>query len=574
MKSIRTRLVVYMLLFIVSSLLFGWVAIYRYVGQIILEETLQNHEQIVGTHVSRVESVLQSNENFATTIGYTPEVQSNILECYRMADSYSRHMSYREFEYKMKNYAILRPEYIANIYLADETQERVFAHSDVHRYDMLHNWTPDMRLPRSTPYYSGIRVMAKTSVTARSVPVVSYMLPVYNIAQTNDLLGYLLINLDMDMLFGDAYQGNENIEGYYLTDEAGQVVYSTHYAGDAYAREIVPGTDSTLRENGRYFISRYLPSLRMNLVAVVRESGITTIVSGVLQILLIIMGLCLAAAIVTSLSFGRSITRPIRELTASMMQVAKGNFDIAIPVRSKDELGKMSQIFNYMSREIKNLIEKNNEMNEKQKNVTMKLFLSKINPHFIYNTLNCIIYLARQSKTEDIILLTRSFIQILHKNIAFDTGEVTIGGEKEYLESYIAILKYRYNDILEIRFDIPEEALSYRIQPMVLYPIVENSVFHGISARQSRGTVSVSLREENGRAAIRIADDGIGIEPEKLSYIREYLLREDIRETSGNIGLRNTNDRLTLYYGPESSLRIESTVGEGTVVSFSIPIAT
>ena len=148
-----------------------------------------------------------------------------------------------------------------------------------------------------------------------------------------------------------------------------------------------------------------------------------------------------------------------------------------------------------MQLEIKDLIQQNEQIHRQERELQFKYYMSKINPHFMYNSLNCVIYLVRKQKYRDIISFIRSLITILKTNVAAGDFPITIKEEEEYLLHYFDILKYQYNDSVTLALDIPEALAALRIRPMILYPLVENSVFHGIAPLGREGSVRVQTRE-------------------------------------------------------------------------------
>ena len=236
----------------------------------------------------------------------------------------------------------------------------------------------------------------------------------------------------------------------------------------------------------------------------------------------------------------------------------------------RDELTELTEIFNTMQSDIKALIVQNEESHKKERELQFKYYMSKINPHFVYNSLNCVIYLVRKQQYQDIISFIRSLISILKRNVATVDTSVTIKEEEEYLLHYFDILKYQYNDTISLALNISEELEDLRIASMIQYPLVENSVFHGIAPLGREGLVQVRIDEEGGVVRFCVSDNGVGMTEERLKEIVEYIEDSGPVNFYGNIGLKNVSDRLKLLYHSCSGLKFASEREGGTTITFAI----
>ncbi|NOU88516.1 hypothetical protein GC102_22570 [Paenibacillus sp. LMG 31460] len=195
------------------------------------------------------------------------------------------------------------------------------------------------------------------------------------------------------------------------------------------------------------------------------------------------------------------------------------------------------------------------------------LLLSQINPHFIYNTLNTVIYLARKQRHHDITEMMTAFIHILQDAVRIGNNEVYSSVEKEVgiIQDYTKIQKYRYRDQFELYLDIADNVSAIDMPKNILQPIIENALFHGILPKETKGMITLSIHLENDRLVVIISDDGVGMTPEAIesmarngnaSYSREGRIR--------NIGLTNVKKRLELLFGSGYFLTIDSIPQEGT----------
>ena len=187
------------------------------------------------------------------------------------------------------------------------------------------------------------------------------------------------------------------------------------------------------------------------------------------------------AALLLAYLLSDEITKPIKALEHSMKEVEKGNFaHAALAVRDNNEIGNLSRSFNIMTEEIKNLIDQRDKEQQIKRRSELRALQSQINPHFLYNTLDSIIWMAEWGKNQEVVRMTSSLAKLLRRSISNEQEVVTVAEEVEYTESYLTIQKMRYKDKLEYEIAIEKEILEAKVVKLILQPLVENSIYHGI----------------------------------------------------------------------------------------------
>ena len=234
---------------------------------------------------------------------------------------------------------------------------------------------------------------------------------------------------------------------------------------------------------------------------------------------LVAMGLIIVALLISSI-IAKNITLPIQKLRDSMKSVQKGNFHIEdIEVISDNEIGSLTRSFNVMTHRIQDLMEQNVKEQEQKRKIELKALQSQINPHFLYNTLDSIIWMAEGKKNEEVVIMTASLARLLRQSISNEEELVTIGQEVEYVRSYLTIQKMRYKDKLEFKIDVDPYITHVPIIRLVLQPIVENAIYHGLKYKDSRGLLTVHGYRKDENVVIDIIDDGVGMDEETLKHI-------------------------------------------------------
>ena len=283
---------------------------------------------------------------------------------------------------------------------------------------------------------------------------------------------------------------------------------------------------------------------------------------------LVALGL-IAVALVISSEIARNITFPIQKLRDSMKRVQKGDFSAAeIEVYSDNEIGSLTRSFNVMTHKIQDLMAQNIQEQEQKRKIELKALQSQINPHFLYNTLDSIIWMAEGKKNEEVVLMTASLARLLRQSISIENELVTIGQEVEYVRSYLTIQKMRYKDKLEFEINVDPRITHAQIIRLVLQPIVENAIYHGLKYKESKGMLKVHGYELGERIIIDITDDGVGMDEETLKHIYD---KHKVNYHSNGVGVYNVQQRPVLYYGKEYGIIYHSEKGKGTTATVVIP---
>lgn len=279
--------------------------------------------------------------------------------------------------------------------------------------------------------------------------------------------------------------------------------------------------------------------------------------------------ICLAIAIVLSIILSRRISRPVKRLEASMKQVEKGNFDIKVDIESSNEIGQLSRAFNIMTAKIKELMNQNMKVQELKRKSELKALQAQINPHFLYNTLDSIVWMAEAKNSEEVVLMTSALAKLFRLSISKGEEIITVYSEIEHVRSYLTIQKMRYRDKLDFDIEVDPEILQYKTLKIILQPLVENSIYHGIKNKSGTGVIKIRGKLFDDKIVMQIIDNGIGMTPEKVKHILENPSK--FSKGSG-VGVKNVNERIKLYFGADYGLNFESEPDCGTTVNIWLPV--
>jgi two-component system sensor histidine kinase YesM len=270
-----------------------------------------------------------------------------------------------------------------------------------------------------------------------------------------------------------------------------------------------------------------------------------------------------------------SIYLPIKKLHDVTTTITEQDLRALVTRENVDEITELGISFNVMIGKIKELLAAQVKEQEALQKAELKALQAQINPHFLYNTLDTIVWMAETNKTDEVIEIVRALSSFFRIALSKGKDWIPIQQEIEHVRSYLHIQRMRYHDILDYEIDVDDEVLDGAIIKLTLQPLVENALYHGIKQKRNGGAIRVMARKkEQDQVLIEVQDNGVGCTPYKLAQIRERLGDEsyEITQEDEGFGLSNVNKRIKLYYGSQYGLAIESQYQQGTCVTVTIPL--
>lgn len=292
----------------------------------------------------------------------------------------------------------------------------------------------------------------------------------------------------------------------------------------------------------------------------------------------IIICACLIAVLTIGLAMAvmqitTGMLRPIQVLAQAAGRISEGDLDARADVDSRDEIAVLADRFNDMAGNIQTLVVKVREDEQKMRKADLRLLQEQINPHFLYNTLDNIVWLIEGNEPDEavemVVTLSEFFRLVLSKGKEF----ITIRQEEQHISSYLQIQGKRYHDILDYHIYIDPEIYEYQIPKLTLQPLVENALYHGIKYKRSRGMIEITGTKEGENLYLTVADDGVGMDEDELKKLEKEISRP-CKETESGFGLANVNERIRMYFGSEYGMKIWSEKGSGTRITIEIPAIT
>ncbi|WP_160497431.1 sensor histidine kinase [Paenibacillus dendrobii] len=400
--------------------------------------------------------------------------------------------------------------------------------------------------------------------------------------KNNQIIGTLYLTF-RESYFTGLLKNIELSEGgrLYIVDNRDHVVFDSEMK---LLNETFPGMNPIKDDRGKgYFLTKG-PDGKQMLMAhvpiskydwkVVESVPYASLTNGTNEIFRNTVAIFLISFVMTSVIWyfvSSHIVRPIRKLTNSMKQVQEGDLSVRVDIERPDEVGMMNKHFNFMIMRIQELFRSNLEEQEKKKNAEIRALQSQINPHFLYNTLNTIRWMAIIQKSDNIREVVEVLGRLLKNTMKHEGPFVSVEEELANLKDYVYIQKLRYSHKFDVRYEVHPEVLPLPCVKFILQPLIENAIFHGIEPKEEGGgIITVSIRRAVDHIVIKVLDNGVGISKDTLNELDR---RMAISGRDGGIGMFNVMERLRLTYGKASSFRIRSEENKFTEIEMMFPTA-
>lgn len=395
--------------------------------------------------------------------------------------------------------------------------------------------------------------------------------------ETGDVTGVMVIDLNYRSIEAICENAQLGKNGYiYLIDSNQNIIFHPQqhlvYSGikSEEIKSVLQLDDETpymRASDSNIYLRHYSPLTDWSAVGVVNTEELTRNKSGTIRYYVILSCVSILFASVIAVLLSTTITRPIKKLENTMHKVEEGDLSIRSEITINNEIGHLSETFNNMVSRIKQLMEQAVSAEEQKRQIEIKALQAQINPHFLYNTLDTIIWMSASGKNDEVVKVTSALARLFRTSVSNGDSLVSVAMEVQNIESYLTIQKMRYKDKLSYQIDIPAELTALKTPKLILQPIVENAVYHGIKLAPGGGEIRIGARREKEMLVFTVEDNGVGMTQQQLDTI--FIHKED---TDHGIGVINVNNRLRLLFGERYGLRYTSSPGAGTKVELCLPL--
>lgn len=405
----------------------------------------------------------------------------------------------------------------------------------------------------------------------------------------DNFLGMMSIDIDMELLDRICRNIKLGKTGYVMVvDENGRIIYHPSQKligksvslllGNPTADEWQSGffTPRNRGNSNRVITVKTFAPANWRIIGISNSSELTEEMSRVAGISFMLIICLIPTVIFVGLFLSGLLTRPIKKLQRSM-QLASNDLNTNVVINSRDEIGQLGETFNQMLVRIRDLMDQSVQEQKKLRRMEMIALQEQIKPHFIYNTLDLIIGLLETNKNEDVINMVEALGTFFRTSLSHGQELITIREEVEHIRNYLYIQRFRHGDKYDYSVEVDPGILGHKTIKLILQPLVENSIYHGVRPlERPGGLIVVKGYYFEDKVQFEVIDNGVGMETWKIEEINQCFQNECPPQVHGEhetryFGLRNVHERIVLAFGKEYGLRIAANAGGGTIVTVHVP---
>jgi len=518
--------------------------------------------------------------NFSFSLIISEQLQT-FFRTYQQSDTFSKFLLVQDTTNYLKNNKGLRKE-VTSFALVLPDGSSFWSEGVNDNYFQEHmkqSWYQNYANSGQTIAFTEPHEMYFNGSALEKSRTISFIVKVRDIERSGLVIGELILNLDYSNFESLLAFGSADFDGFLWLNEANQLLFErslqhqnqNHISTFKELASQQLEIDSQAIHGGYMLVDRFAGN-NWRLVSYTSQHTLLERSKVIIYLLAVFSLTSTILILLLMMPAIFRITRPIMRLYHAMNAVSSGNLRTSVSIPTGDELEKLGQGFNRMTDQLQIHLEESIRYEQGKREMEMELLLSQINPHFIYNTLNAVIYMAQKQGNNDVVRMVGSFIRILQDAVNIGGGQelTTLREEIELLKDYLTIQSYRYTDMFEVMWNIEEQALNCQIPRILIQPFVENAIFHGICPNDEKGTILITAVVQNSKLVITVQDDGIGMDSDQLLALSTMELNTS-KTGLRHIGLSNTRQRLEHYFANQSDIRIDSTIGGGTTVTIVLP---
>lgn len=597
--TLKRNLVVVNVILLTVALLYSSIMLIRYSGEVSMKNLINSSydmltyvcrsvDDFVTTEVKISTEVMQSDSDLKEHLEQKPEDYENqhekLVDIYLMNRYLTRRNSYSRVSGVLagiinKNGVVYNLQYPMD--MAEEAE--AFAESlmkDKKRLEYGYDWYP-LQKNCFAPETGNLR-------NDSMIPVLKNLL-----LDGGGYQGTLIYSLSEEQIYEQYKKSKLLEEGYlYIVDREGRLIshsdesmllHPEEVVNLAYTKKAMEGTGNYFIENREVVMSQRLNDGNWTAIAVIPLNNMIGEVIGIYKRFIFVIAVILIISVSVSVLLSREAIKPLETMIASMERVENGDFSVRVEEKGPYDIARLIHHYNTMLENTERYIREEYQIKRMKKAAELDALVAQINPHFLYNTLESIVWQARAAGAYKISDMAYSLGKMFNIMVNKGHSMLTVEKELEHVKLYVHLQNNRYNDRFDLKIDLDDEdLLQLRTLKLILQPIVENIILHGFTKEQEDCTIRIGVYISHGMLVYDVEDNGIGIPKDELDSIRESLKEQNVieydeqnaklRRNSGRgIGLQNVHQRIGLYYGNQYGLEIFSREGEGTEVIIRIP---
>lgn len=580
--SIRTKLIVIYLLAATLPLIIVGIVSYSLTFQGIQKTSVDNFTNVADQLNKNIELLLTDSRNFLK-ISQSEEVQSFLSNSHNAKSEYAHAMAVVNL---FKTYRKLFDfnNYIANVVILNMNGRHISEHRGVYSLPIHINDLAIVKRIRNSP--DNISIIPGSDHPYMVPYTTQDYLSICSVIKknvTHEELGYIIVNVKMEALQNLVQEiSPRSLGDFFIVESPENFLYPDNYMFNE--EDLDPSYIETISQQKRgffnasyhgedsFFVFNTLDLTGWKIIGRSNRRDLLASAITIRNISITVLAVIMTLSILFYIYISSKITYPIRSLKECMRKVEQGDLTLKAELYSQDEIADLAHSFNSMIGKIRELLDVTREEQLLSKKMEFKALQAQINPHFLYNSLDSILWMAEAGKKDDIITITKSLSNFFRISLSKGSDKITIKDEISHVNSYLVIQKLRYRDILNYEIDVPETLFQYKIIKIILQPLVENALYHGIKNTRNIGLLRIIGREDDHHIRFEVIDNGIGMNAIQLSELHSHLTIPITHDSvRSGYGLRNVYQRLKLEYEDAFGFEITSKENIGTTVLVIIP---
>ncbi len=395
---------------------------------------------------------------------------------------------------------------------------------------------------------------------------------------TGNFMGTVLIDLKLATIkdvIADVTLGKDGF--LYILDGDGNMVYApvnpiVYRVNNKWLNSDTNNVTRDIKNNKYKIIYKHSDYTNFKTVGVFSLSKNLQVVTNIRFYIVGIGIVTMVLAFIAALFFTKSIANPLKKLRRLMRKAEEGDLNVRFNYNGRDEIGQLGDSFNRMIDEIRNLIEMVYVEQKSKREAELKTLQAQIKPHFLYNTLDTIQWMAQVHKADDIVEVVDALTKLFRIGINKGNEMISVKEELEHIKSYLIIQKIRYEEKLDYEISFEDSILEYKVIKLILQPLVENAIYHGVKEKRGTGKIYITVEKHEKGICLSISDNGAGMSEARLQEIQAMLNSDNLGNRNPGYGTFNVQNRIRLSFGNQYGLSFTSKAGEGTTVRVFHPI--
>jgi two-component system sensor histidine kinase YesM len=571
--SLKYKFLLFSLLLVTISLTFIGVVYYRTATDVITEKVSTSNLITVRQVSNNLDHILQNTHEISLHLLQNNQLRTALKSQITPEKQVSQEEQIALTQYLL-NYISLNP-FVASIRIW--SLDHMIASTDTISY------IPDKEIRTAAKTKKGgviWRLVKWMSFDGTERNYISLFRAIHDVNKVSSRLGTMMINIREDTLYDVYRDARLSDQGsYYLIDNNFRLI-STLRRADIGSK--IPGelTDNqnifnqsggyyTTYMNGERHLVTFFPLQQVDwwLINVIKLEDLFADLQMIQRFILMSVGAGLLICSILTYLFVYRMLDPLLKMGLLMQDIDKKDFNVRLPVRGNDEIALLSQTFNKMALRLKDLMTQIYTVRIKQREAELMALQAQIDPHFLYNSLDTIYWSSLMEPPEETADLVKALANLFRLSINSGIDITTLQKEVDHLQNFITIQRARYEDLIDFKVEVEKELLDLKVVKLVLQPLVENAIQHGIEKTGRGGNITIKIYKQNFKLVYMISDDGIGADEDELNQ-----LRVTVAENNRGFCIKNVNDRIQLHFGSEYGLWFRSSKNQGTTAWVEQPL--